>query len=132
MLSLSEILREEMIDFLKNNLYRTHIPSRTKCFGFFDGEDLIGVAGLYKTAWHTTEIRGVCIREGKRGNGYGTKLIAELLKLVDTPLVAATVVKENIASLKAFQTNGFQLVTVFLSFSTKHEVVFLIKNLTGG
>jgi len=120
--------KEKMANFLKENEYFGRIPQKMLCFGCYDGNELVGVVGLYKTAWHTTEIRGVCVKKDKRGNGLGKFMIAEIMKVVETPVIAATVVSENTPSLRAFSANGFRTVTSFMNPETGHSVLLLIRN----
>jgi len=128
-MNLSKISQEEMVGFLKTNEYFTRIPSRMQCFGCFnENNELVGVVGLYKTAWHTTEIRGLCVSKFVRGNGIGKFIVKEAIKLVQTPLIAATVAEQNTASLKVFSSNGFTVVTSFMHMETGHNVLLLIRN----
>jgi RimJ/RimL family protein N-acetyltransferase len=122
------ISHEQMANFFKENEYSTRLPSRLISFGCYDGEELVGVVGLYKTAWHTTEVRGVCVRKDRRGNGLGKFMIAEIMKVVETPVIAATVISENTPSLRAFSANGFRTVTSFMNPETGHSVLLLIRN----
>ena len=120
--------KEQMANFFKENEYSTRLPSKLISYGCYDGNELVGVVGLYKTAWHTTEIRGVCVRKDRRGNGIGKFMIAEIMKVVETPVIAATVVSENIPSLRTFSANGFRTVTSFMNPQTGHSVLLLIRN----
>jgi RimJ/RimL family protein N-acetyltransferase len=122
------ISHEQMANFLKKNEYSTRLPSKLIPFGCYDGNELVGVVGLYKTAWHTTEVRGVCVKKDRRRNGLGKFMIAEIMKVVETPVIAATVVSENTPSLRAFSANGFRTVTSFMNPETGHSVLLLIRN----
>jgi len=125
---IKNIDKEQMANFLKENEYFARIPGKMLCFGCFDENELVSVVGLYKTAWHTTEIRGVCVRKDRRGNGLGKFMIAEIMKVVETPVIAATVVSENVPSLRVFSANGFRTVTSFMNPETGHNVLLLIRN----
>ncbi|GAB5045624.1 GNAT family N-acetyltransferase [Thermodesulfovibrio sp. TK110] len=128
-LEMKSLSKNEMILFLKDNNYSSTLPNKIKCFGFYNNNNLIGVAGLYKIAWHTTEIRSICVKHNERGKGVGKIIIRMLLNIIDTPLVSATVVKENVASLKVFEFNGFNTVCKFVNRVTKHELFLLIRTI---
>jgi len=120
--------KEKMAIFLKENEYVGRIPQKMLCFGCYDGEELVGVVGLYKIAWYMTEIRRVCVKKDRRRNGFGKFIISEIMKVVETPVIAATVVSENTPSLRAFSANGFRTVTSFMNPETGHSVLLLIRN----
>jgi RimJ/RimL family protein N-acetyltransferase len=55
-------------------------------------------------------------------------MIAEIMKVVETPVIAATVVSENTPSLRVFSANGFRTVTSFMNTETGYNVFLLIRN----
>lgn len=127
-LNLSKISISQMIDFLKAQNYSSNLPRSAVLYGAYHADELVGVFALYKTAWHTTEIRGLCVKQELRRKGVGSRLIKEAVELIETPLVAATIVIDNIASKKAFERSGFKPVMEFYNTQTKRNIVLYMRN----
>jgi ribosomal protein S18 acetylase RimI-like enzyme len=126
-LKMKKIDKELMQDFLEKNEYIRHIPRKMTCYGCYDGEELVGVVGLYKIAWHTTEVRCLCVKKEKRQKGIGKFIVSEVLEKVDTPLVVAIVEKNNTSSFKIFENKGFKVVETFFNKDTGHYLQFMLR-----
>jgi ribosomal protein S18 acetylase RimI-like enzyme len=120
-----------MKDFLDRNEYSRNLPSSLLCYGCFEeqnqGKELLGVVGLYKIAWHTTEIRCLCVKKERRKQGIGKFIVSEMLKRIASPVAIAVVEVNNIPSLKIFQSLGFQKVDIFFNEDTGNQLYFMLK-----
>jgi ribosomal protein S18 acetylase RimI-like enzyme len=73
-----------------------------------------------------TEIKHLVVHKSFRNIGLGTSLISRAEKLIDTPIIYATIRSKNVASLKLFQDAGF--IVASTAKMEDHETLFLIKN----
>jgi ribosomal protein S18 acetylase RimI-like enzyme len=129
-LKIKKIDKELMQDFLEKNEYVRHIPKSMICYGCYEEnekKELVGVVGLYKIAWHTTEIRCLCVKKEERQKGIGKFIVSEVLEKVDTPLVVAIVEKNNTPSFKIFENKGFKVVETFFNKDTGHYLQFMLR-----
>jgi len=130
-LKMKKIDKELMQDFLEKNEYVRHIPKSMICYGCYEEnekKELVGVVGLYKIAWHMTEIRCLCVKKDQRQKGIGKFIVSECLEKIDTPLIAAVVEKNNTPSLKIFQGLGFKIVETFFNKETGHYLHLMLKS----
>jgi len=128
MQKLKIIDKELMKDFLEKNEYVRHIPRKMICYGCYKDNELIGVVGLYKIAWHTTEIRCLCVKKDQRQKGIGKFIVSKCLEKIDTPLIAAVIEKNNTPSLKIFQSLGFKIAETFFNKETGHYLHLMLKS----
>ena len=83
--------------------------------GAFGCEGLVGVAGLYVSAYKRSQHRGhifsVYIRENDRGKGVGDQLIKKLLAHARSRVeqVHLAVVSTAAAAIKTYERNGFEI-----------------------
>ena len=132
------IAQDVMKDFLEKNEYPRHIPPSLLCYGCFEEKqnsqhsqqtekELLGVVGLYKIAWHTTEIRNLCVKKERRNQGIGKIIVSQILERIFSPVAIAVVEVNNVPSLKIFQRLGFQKVDVFFNEDTGNQLYFMLK-----
>jgi ribosomal protein S18 acetylase RimI-like enzyme len=123
------IFQNEMKKFLEENEYPRNIPPSLLCYGCFEKKELLGVVGLYRIAWHTTEIRNLCVKKERRNQGIGKFIVTQMLKRIASPVAIAVVEVNNIPSLKIFQNLGFKQVEVFYNEETENQLYFMLKTL---
>jgi ribosomal protein S18 acetylase RimI-like enzyme len=123
------ISQNEMKKFLEENEYSRNIPPSLLCYGCFEDKVLLGVVGLYKIAWHTTEIRNLCVKKERRNQGIGKFIVSQMLKRIASPVAIAVVEVNNFPSLKIFQKLGFKQVDVFYNEETGNQLYFMLKTL---
>jgi len=124
------ISQDVMKDFLDKNEYSRNLPSSLLCYGCFEeknSKELLGVVGLYKIAWHTTEIRNLCVKKERRNQGIGKFIVSQMLERISSPVAIAVVEINNMPSLKIFQGLGFQKVDVFYNEETGNQLYFMLK-----
>jgi RimJ/RimL family protein N-acetyltransferase len=129
-LKIQVISQNVMKDFLEKNEYPRNIPPSLACYGCFkedNDKELLGVVGLYRIAWHTTEIRNLCVKKEMRNQGIGKFIVSELLKIISSPVVIAVVEVNNIPSLKIFKGLGFNQIDVFYNENTGNQLYFMFK-----
>lgn len=127
--NLSEISRQDCLNFLSAEHYRDSLPSRVKCMGCFMDGQLTGVVSIYKASWFQTEIRYLYVAENCRNRGIGTLLVKKAIENIETPVAAATVIKGNQPSMTIFLKLGFREVLEFINPDTSNEVILLLKRL---
>ncbi|WP_028845504.1 GNAT family N-acetyltransferase [Thermodesulfovibrio thiophilus] len=127
--NLSEISRQDCLNFLSAEHYKDSLPSKVKCTGCFIDGQLTGVVGIYKASWFQTEIRYLYVAENYRNRGIGTNLVKNALEHIKTPVVAATVIKGNKPSMMIFLRLGFKEALEFINPATSNEVILLLKKL---
>jgi ribosomal protein S18 acetylase RimI-like enzyme len=121
------ISQNETKKFLEENEYSRNIPPSLLCYGCFEGKELLGVVGLYRIAWHTTEIRNLCVKKKRRNQGIGKFIVSEMLKRIVSPVAIAVVEVNNIPSLKIFQNLNFKQIDVFYNEETGNQLYFMLK-----
>jgi RimJ/RimL family protein N-acetyltransferase len=129
------IAQDVMKNFLEKNEYPRHIPPSLLCYGCFEErqtsqqteKELLGVVGLYKIAWHTTEIRNLCVKKERRNQGIGKFIVSQMLERIFSPVAVAVVEVNNVPSLKIFQKLGFQKVDDFFNEETGNQLFFMLK-----
>jgi ribosomal protein S18 acetylase RimI-like enzyme len=121
------ISQDTMKGFLEKNEYSKNIPPSLLCYGCFEEKELVGVVGLYKIAWHTTEIRCLCVKKERRGQGIGKFIVSQMLERISSPVAIAVVQVDNQPSLKIFQGLGFKQIDVFYNEETGNELYFMLK-----
>jgi len=126
-LNFSEISREDCLNFLSAEHYRDSLPSNIKCLGCFTDEQLVGTVSIYKASWFQTEIRYLYVDKNYRNKGIGTKLVEKAIEIVTTPVIATTVIKNNLKSMHIFKKFGFQGVLEFINPETLNEVLLMIR-----
>jgi ribosomal protein S18 acetylase RimI-like enzyme len=131
-LKIRTITQSEMKNFLEKNEYQRNIPPSLICYGCFEEErdkELLGVVGLYKIAWHTTEIRNLCVKRERRNQGIGKFMVSQMLERISSPVAIAVVEVNNVPSLKIFHGLGFKQVDVFYNEDTGNQLYFMLKTL---
>jgi len=123
------ISQNEMKEFLEKNEYPRNIPPSLLCYGCFEDEALLGVVGLYRIAWHTTEIRNLCVRKERRNQGIGKFIVTQMLKRIVSPVAIAVVEVNNFPSFKIFQSLGFQKMELFYNEETGNQLYFMLRTL---
>ena len=129
------IAQDVMKEFLEKNEYPRHIPPSLLCYGCFEerqtnqqvDKELLGVVGLYKIAWHTTEIRNLCVKKERRNQGIGKFIVSQMLERIFSPVAIAVVEINNTPSLKIFQGLGFQKIDTFFNEDTGNQLYFMLK-----
>lgn len=106
------------------NLYLTDLvgQSNSLTYGFFKGENLIGVSMGHIIHWYTgTEyyINELCIRTDKQGNGVGTLFLKEIEKEIKKlGLVQIFLQTENnVPAYDFYRKNGFFELKEHVSFA---------------
>lgn len=74
---------------------------------------VIGCVRVQKQSYSITEIKHLCVIKEFRGHGLAKLLIKTGLNMAQSPLVYATVRKDNIGSIKAFESTGFINATAY-------------------
>ena len=77
-------------------------------WGFEDGRDLVGVMGIQPVR-DVTLIRHAYVRTGNQKHGIGSKLLAHLQTLTETPVLIGTWADAAWA-IRFYEKNGFRLV----------------------
>ncbi len=88
---------------------RHDIQSGVRFWGYEDDGELVGVMGI-QNVQDVTLIRHAYVRTAKRGRGIGGKLLAELRKMTDRPILIGTWAAATWA-IRFYQKHGFRLVT---------------------
>ena len=73
-----------------------------------DGNKIVGEI-RFETFENQAEV-GLVVKERGRGQGYGTEMITEGMKLVPAETYTARIDPENVASRKCFKRAGFERV----------------------
>lgn len=89
------------------------------------GKDLIGICGIERLSYQFTEIKHLVTRPEWRRKGVASWLLQRTMNLGATPLLYATVRKDNGASLNLFKNSGFQETAAYPA--EEHEVVLLVR-----
>jgi ribosomal protein S18 acetylase RimI-like enzyme len=126
-LKIKFISQDTMKGFLEKNEYSRNIPPSLLCYGCFEEKELLGVVGLYKIAWHTTEIRCLCVKKERRGHGIGKFIVSQMLERISSPVAIAVVEVNNLPSLKIFRSLGFKEIDVFYNEETGNQLYFMFK-----
>jgi ribosomal protein S18 acetylase RimI-like enzyme len=121
------IPQDVMKEFLEKNEYSRNIPPSLSCYGCFEEKELLGVVGLYKIAWHTTEIRCLCVKKERRGHGIGKFIVSQMLERISSPVAIAVVEVNNLPSLKIFQRLGFKQIDTFYNEETGNQLYYMLK-----
>ncbi len=89
------------------------------------GKWVLGTIGVDRLNYTFTEIKHLVVHPDWRGKGLAKRLLRKALVMVDTKLVYATVREDNDASLKLFESFGFQNSGDYPTGD--HRVVLLVK-----
>lgn len=79
-----------------------------------DGDEMVGAVSLYglSITMPNAEVGRVMVAESKRGKGYGKKLLDGILRVAfvqGLDSVWAYIKKDNVASMKTFESAGYKL-----------------------
>jgi GNAT superfamily N-acetyltransferase len=88
---------------------RHEIQSGVRLWGYEEDGELLGVMGV-QDVQDVTLIRHAYVRTAKRGSGIGGKLLAELRKMTDRPVLIGTWAAA-IWAVRFYEKHGFRLVT---------------------
>jgi GNAT superfamily N-acetyltransferase len=86
--------------------------------GYFNDDEIIGVASGYETNIDWYRIRGLWVNEKYRRNGIATKIVKYLESKSNTRYIW-TVPRQT--ALKFYQSNGFEIDGVY---KTEHNITF--------
>ena len=67
----------------------------------------MAAVGLRRLNWCMTEVKHLVVRPDERRKGYGSRVVRLVLERVRTPLVIATIRKDNVSSQDLFRKLGF-------------------------
>jgi len=129
------IRRLEPTDFQKlHDLYEHSYPGHYfnekmlttgKYFGWFEGDQIIGVAGIhvFSPEYRIAVLGNIAVDPKHRGQGIGTKLTSHLVEdlLPETDTICLNVKADNPAALTSYKKLGFEIVCEY------EEVKFSLK-----
>jgi len=90
----------------------------------------VGIIGLLFRSWYMTEIRHLYVKKEYRGRGIGRTLLKESFKMVNTPLVCATVQADNVVAVRLFTKLGFTCTRKFMNPRTGRMLYLFVRNVT--
>lgn len=113
------------------------ILQKNEILGAFEGDTLVGTAGLHIPDHRQSKVYGdvftVYVRRAYRGHGFGDQLVKRILALAENRLVQVhfCVVHTADAALKLFQQNGFTVFNVetnaFILGDVSYDELLLVK-----
>ncbi len=113
-------------------LYKLHYPGNYfdkrmletgKYFGYFEGEELAGVAGIhvYSPLTRVAALGNIVVTSDHRGKGLCRKLVStlcnDLLNTVD--VIGLNVFSENAAAIKSYDRCGFDVIGEYEEYFVK-------------
>lgn len=81
-----------------------------------------------KQSYSFTEIRHLCVESYFRNYGIGKLLVERAIKHVKTPMIYATVLKNNIASCKLFNSLSFKGEQTYINKQGKEVLLLVMRN----
>lgn len=112
-----------------NSLNRYHRPEEIIHNNYFImtiNNTVIACVRLDRQSYNFTEIRHLCVTKPFRRVGFGRVVTQHALDTVVTPLIYASVRKENTASCKLFESLSFREKAHYVNKEGK-EILFLIR-----
>jgi ribosomal protein S18 acetylase RimI-like enzyme len=89
------------------------------------GQWVLGAAGIDRQSYTFSEIKHVVVHPEWRGKGIAKLLLKRALGIISTKMIYATVREDNEASLKLFESLGFQRSGDYPA--ENHRVVLLVR-----
>lgn len=89
------------------------------------GRHVIGACGLHKLTYQLTELKHLVVIPPWRRQGVGRFLVKRAIALCSTPVLYATVRRDNSPSLQLFKSLGFEVGTDYTN--EDHGVIFLVR-----
>ena len=90
------------------------------------GRHVLAACGKERLNFQLTEVKHLVVRPDWRGKGLGQFMTKKIVQSIDTPLIYATVKRDNTPSLSIFKVEGFQESSVY--FNENHDVVMLVRS----
>lgn len=87
------------------------------------GKYVIAACGMERLNYQITEVKHLVVRHDWRGRGLGHFMVKRVLERINTPLIYATVRRDNLPSLSVFKSAGFEEASTY--FNQDHDVVML-------
>lgn len=89
------------------------------------GRFLIGACGVHQQSPSISEVKNLVVLPHWRGKGLGKFLVGTAMQEAQTPLLYATIRKDNLSSLAVFQSLGFKVVEEYPA--QDHSVILATK-----
>ncbi len=89
------------------------------------GRWVLGAVGLDRQGYTFTEIKHLVVHSEWRGKGIAKRLLKRALALANTKMIYATIREDNKASLKLFESLGFQNSGDYAAGN--HRVVLVVR-----
>lgn len=109
----SDLPEEEILKAVSDDL----IPNWVLRCDCQDQSKIISSAHYKPSDWYLCSIKGVAVEKEKRGMGLGGQIVADAVDLASKNpnciVLASDITSDNIPSIKAFQSAGFQQVGRF-------------------
>jgi GNAT superfamily N-acetyltransferase len=95
--------------YMPGDALRREILSGVRFWGYQEDGELLGAMGI-QDVQDVTLIRHAYVRAARQGSGIGGKLLGELRKMTDRPILIGTWAAATWA-IRFYQRHGFRLVT---------------------
>lgn len=105
------------------NYFDRRMLETGKYFGYFEGNELVGVAGIhvYSPVTRVAALGNIVVANEHRGKGICRKLVStlcnDLLKTVD--VIGLNVFSENVSAIKSYEHCGFEVIGEYEEYLVK-------------